>query len=692
MAPRPRLLAINPKYRRPQHRWTQEERLLLCCAKRFFDLTNKDITKIFNHIYFSKIRAEGFSSGLPTSTLTTQWEDMRRKHHRDWHAVHSDVSFAQGPSTFQHHIEIMRHACHVLHVGLVARARDLVVTPQGRPIIPQSHTPRQSSGTMAIEITEAPVQNTILHSPVIDQEASIDQGNIIDQGRPEILTQPSQTSQRRQSISRIRSFGLNNRSDEPIRPSQVPHILWRFSNDDSMGINHRSGYVANAFINDIGAIPTPNERVAEFPTWLEIHVRPRRIPSPFISTSTDPLVAVHRALTRDQNAFVSIIDSTQINPRNIFYMKDLMGQYNIYTPGYRGAKEYIIWGCICRPAIITSIRADELIQIANMHPDIKAALQLGVISGSPNCKNQLNRRLAAQTYESDFSVGKTIGKFLRIIHLQADYLEDVAKSLNTSWSFTSNDTGEFFRGVSQGFQTTAAPFAPIHAPENTFHSQDTVSLQNQVESTSDNFTQQVTQDVDLRDYVIVDNPQQEDVADDVRRSMDRFSIDDDVEDFSDNQHGTVIRSSPAIATTTATRTISVFEPDSESWVMVPETQRLTTPGVVESVENVLPASGQGDDDDDGETEVKTETEMEPPILARPPHPQQIGFQERAVLQTPTTPTRTHTRSYSESSESTISAQTPVANHRWSEERSHVNRVLNYDWPTFWDSLHQVGTQ
>ncbi|GAM38480.1 hypothetical protein TCE0_033r09234, partial [Talaromyces pinophilus] len=142
----------------------------------------------------------------------------------------------------------------------------------------------------------------------------------------------------------------------------------------------------------------------------------------------------------------------------------------------------------------------------------------------------------------------------------------------------------------------------------------------------------------------------------------------------------------------ATRTISVFEPDSESWVMVPETQHLTTPGVVESVENVLPASGQGDDDDDGETEVKTETGMEPSILARPPHPQQIGFQERAVLQTPTTPTRTHTRSYSESSESTISAQTPVANHRWSEERSHVNRVLNYDWPTFWDSLHQVGTQ
>ena len=652
----------------------------------------KDIAKIFNHIYASKIRAEGFSEGLPAKTLNTQWEDLRKRDHKDWRAVHYDVSFDQGPSLFHHIMEKIRRACQALRIGLVARARDFVQTPQGRPIIPHSHTPQQSSAR-AIEIPGAPVQNAILHSPVIDQEATIDQGNIVDQGRPEILAQPSQTSQIRQSISRIRSFGLNNRSHEPIRPSQVPHILWRFSNDESMGINHRSGYIANAFINDIGAIPTPDERAAEFSTWLEIHVRPRRIPSPFISTTTDPLVAVHRALTRDQNAFVSIIDSTQINPRNIFYMKDLMGQYNIYTPGYRGAKEYVIWGCICRPAIVTSIRADELVQIANMHPDIKAALQLDVISNSPNCKNQLNRRLAAQTFESGFSVGKTIGKFLRIIHLQADYLEDVAKFLNMSWSFT-DDTGEFLRGVSQGFQTTAAPLSPV--PENTFHSQDTVSSQNQVESTSDKFTQQVTQDVDLRDYVIFDNPQQEDIAHEIRRSMDRFSIDDDVEDFPDNQHDTVIRSSPAIATTTATRTISVFEPDSESWVMVSETQRLTTPGIVESVENVLPASRQGDDDDDdaddGETEVKAETEMEPPTLSRTSHTQQIGFQERAVLQTPTTLTRTHTRSYSESSESTISAQTPVANQRFSEERSHVNRVLNYDWPTFWDSLHQVGTQ
>lgn len=674
MVPCNRLIAINPKYRRPQHRWTQEERLVLCCARRFFDLKYNEIAKIFSHIYATKIRAEGFPDGLPTRTLTTQWEDMRRRGHKDWRAVHYDVSFDQGPSIYHHLMQIIRNACYVLQIGLVARARDLVQTPQGRPIIPLSHTPRISSDNSIIEIIGASFQNTILHSPIIDQDPHIasipssqtPQASQASEATPTniISKLPAPT----EVVSRIRSFALGSMKKQPTRPSQVPSILWRFSNDDSMGINHRSGYIANAFLNEIGNIPTPDERAEEFPTWLEIHVRPRKIPSPFISTSTDPLVAIHRALTRDQNAFVSIIDSTQIESQNVFYMRDLMKQYNIYTPGYRGAKEYVVWGTICRPAIVSSIRADDFIQIANSHSDIKAAFQLDTITASPNCKSQLHNRLALKTFESDFEVGKTVGKFLRIIRLQPAYLEDVSKSLNTSWSWTvSDDVTDFIRGVKNGFHTTIAPSSPVHVPENTFHCQETI-IQSQDRSIPDKVAQEVAQNVNLQDYVVVDDPQGEDVAHDIRQSMDRFSIDDDAEGFPVHQRNLVIRSSPAIATTTATRTISVFEPGTESWVMVPETQRLNTP-IVESVEDVLPISGLPDnkDNDGGET-VQIKTEM------------------------PTTPTRNHTRSYSQSSESTISAQTPVADHRLSQERAHVNRVLGYDWPSFWDSLHQVGSQ
>lgn len=687
MVPRPRLFALNPRYRRPQHRWTQEERLLLCSARRFFDLSYKDIAKIFNHIYATKIRAEGFFEGLPAKTLNTQYEDLKKRDHKDWRAVHYDVNFDQGPSLFHHIIEKIRHASQVLHIGLVARARDLVRSPQGRPIIPQSRTSQQSSVIPRQDgILRAPADNPILHSPVIDQDRL---------ETSEASTQPSQTPQVPKSISkRIRSFKLNSNTEKPIRPSQIPNLLWRFANDESQGINHRCGFVAKEFLDDIFNIPPIEERTKEFGEWVRQHVTRKKMSSALISTSVDPLVVIHRAVTQNKYAFFSLIDSSQIDSQHIFHMQDMIRQFDVWTPGYRGTKEYVVYGCICRSAIVTSIRTDELLKIAETHPDIRAALQLEIIASSPNCKDQLYEKLKEKIFESDFAVGATIGKLLRLCRLPLEYVDDVAALLNKSWSFTSSDdTAEFSRGASQGFQTNTELSIIDQVPEAMRHSQGTYS-ESQDESIVNG--QHVAHNVDAQDYVMVDPVQREEAPTDrqaaeLRHSMDGISIHDDGEDFLDDQIGTVNRSPSAMATTTATRVISVFEPDSESWVMVPETQRLTTPGVVESVENALPASGQGDDDD-GETGVKTEMEMELPALSWTPHAQPIGSQEYAVQQTPTTPTRKHNRSYSESSESTISAQTAVANHRLSEERSRVNRVLNYDWPTFWDSLHQVGTQ
>ena len=111
--------------------------MILCCLKRFFDLSNRDITKIFNNIYETKIRNEGFPDGLPRSTVNTQWEDIRRKRHPDFILVHRDVSFTQGPTHFSPLLDKIRSATHRLHIGLVARARDLEITTQERAINPE---------------------------------------------------------------------------------------------------------------------------------------------------------------------------------------------------------------------------------------------------------------------------------------------------------------------------------------------------------------------------------------------------------------------------------------------------------------------------------------------------------------------------------------------------------------------------
>lgn len=146
MARRSRMRALNLREPRIQHRWTQEERMLLCCMKRFFDLSNNNITKIFNNIYETKIRDEGFPNGLPKSTLVTQWEDNKRKNHKDWMIVHREVAFQDGPSFFPQLFEKIRTSAQCLHIGLVPRARDLTITFHERPtVVDQGISQRRDS-------------------------------------------------------------------------------------------------------------------------------------------------------------------------------------------------------------------------------------------------------------------------------------------------------------------------------------------------------------------------------------------------------------------------------------------------------------------------------------------------------------------------------------------------------------------
>lgn len=129
--------SLNFKQRKPQHRWSQEERIILCCMRRFFNLSNRDIEKVFNHLYESKIRSEGFPNGVPRSTLVTQWEDVRRKRHPDFVFVHQDVRFEQGATQFAVLFDKISSACQKLHIALVPRARDLDISRQERTTHPE---------------------------------------------------------------------------------------------------------------------------------------------------------------------------------------------------------------------------------------------------------------------------------------------------------------------------------------------------------------------------------------------------------------------------------------------------------------------------------------------------------------------------------------------------------------------------
>lgn len=183
--PQPPLSALNFRVKRPQHSWSQEERYLLCCLRRFFNLQWPQITKIFNEIHASKIHAEGFPlpQGLKKSTVTIQWVDLGRRFHDDWKYVHLDIPFEQGSSHFHYLFQKITTASTALHIGLVPRARDLDVSQFGLmattrrraqpaqpipPVPPIQHLPatvRQATQAVTTEAQNAAASRPLENNP-----------------------------------------------------------------------------------------------------------------------------------------------------------------------------------------------------------------------------------------------------------------------------------------------------------------------------------------------------------------------------------------------------------------------------------------------------------------------------------------------------------------------------------------------
>ncbi|KAK5101472.1 hypothetical protein LTR24_000528 [Lithohypha guttulata] len=62
--------------RRPVHRpWTKKNRIVLCLLKRSYE--RKYIAPIWSHIYRREITAEGFTNGIPPTTLDAQYQEMK---------------------------------------------------------------------------------------------------------------------------------------------------------------------------------------------------------------------------------------------------------------------------------------------------------------------------------------------------------------------------------------------------------------------------------------------------------------------------------------------------------------------------------------------------------------------------------------------------------------------------------------
>lgn len=53
------LIELDLKKARPRNNWTARQRILLCCMRRFFNLSRAQETAIFNAVFLDEVRPQG---------------------------------------------------------------------------------------------------------------------------------------------------------------------------------------------------------------------------------------------------------------------------------------------------------------------------------------------------------------------------------------------------------------------------------------------------------------------------------------------------------------------------------------------------------------------------------------------------------------------------------------------------------
>ena len=62
----------------PKHVWTVADRELLAVAEKLYNISNKELTLLFNHLLRDQLVAEGCTEGLRVTAIAAQMSDLRR--------------------------------------------------------------------------------------------------------------------------------------------------------------------------------------------------------------------------------------------------------------------------------------------------------------------------------------------------------------------------------------------------------------------------------------------------------------------------------------------------------------------------------------------------------------------------------------------------------------------------------------
>ncbi|OJJ72907.1 hypothetical protein ASPBRDRAFT_206747 [Aspergillus brasiliensis CBS 101740] len=481
-------------YRTPrlQNKWTQEQRLFLCCLFEFFQRNTRVFKEIFNRVFRLELTECGFTNGIPSSTLRAQWAEMVRYAYPEWREV-------QQHTTKGHR----RWLPTLRQIKKTARLLGLYIVPNYIDDNEETYSQRQSL------TPQVDSQGTLNQVPMVQRSDTRDVSAIEVQAQvPEIVD----ITQIDISLctggdkvcfwcvqEQLSAQESEKERTHPYWTDEVPPVIYRWSNIDSQGVNSKTLIMAGLFA-DGRQFFTPGDIPQEkFNDYFSRHVHIEKTPSPFISTFCSMLAPVHRALWNKEGAIISIINTQKLDTE-IYSAGRLFREQNLRIRGYDGRGEFLVWGKIPPAAIICAVKISTIQQLADKYLDIGEFLQLEKLASYKYNRKHLHSDLARGAGKLDRTSGFAIGKFLYSINLPIEFSRKVSEGLFRSWRLKRQGTWEsFYEGVDAGYgrSTPSTSVSEAGRPESVEISDDDSATECGSETEDENLSDSELEDISV---------------------------------------------------------------------------------------------------------------------------------------------------------------------------------------------------
>ncbi|KAL5119553.1 hypothetical protein ACEQ8H_002618 [Pleosporales sp. CAS-2024a] len=414
----PKTMAVKAPEYAPSHRWTDEEREILCVLWRWYSRTPINFAAIWNHV---------FGQQLSIATIRRQFEDHLRFYGPSAFLVYKDVfsvPFDDPAGTFTRHRALIEATATRLNITL-HRLQTELVSPTGKARSARSPSIRKTYKSLVRRASQEEKARAFQDpDPKRAPISNLGLGRTVLCTNPEM--QDSEHFVTSEDPPSIHLFSLHHTMSTNSAPA-LGFRVWSDSNSGTKFTKDR-GFIAGAmeFWNGPELPPPfdydePNgRRIMQLQALT--HFYKCQVPSSFVSVFSSLLEALVKAATMSR-PHISMIDLTsqslqvpnKVLPASVV-LKDLQAQGQVLMARTKHRCEYLVFAGVDSSAIIQHFSLLELILLADSNDQVAKLLRLYEFQSGRNTP-AVAAKLGTGTDLDDIAIAKAMASVSRKLGL-----------------------------------------------------------------------------------------------------------------------------------------------------------------------------------------------------------------------------------------------------------------------------------